>query len=79
MINKRNLPILLGGISLICYPISLIFSTTIIYFIAKAVGLAFAIGAGYFSIKLIHKKDKTIGILGINLAIIDLFIHLMMF
>ncbi|MBN1175098.1 hypothetical protein JXA48_00485 [Candidatus Woesearchaeota archaeon] len=79
MINTKNFAILLGGISLICYPVSLIFKTTIIYFIAKGVGIAFALAAGYVSLQAMKKKDKTIGILGINLAVIDLFIHLMPF
>lgn len=79
MINTKNFAILLGGISLICYPISLIFKTTTIYFIAKGVGIAFALAAGYISLKAINTKDKTIGILGINLALIDMFIHLMPF
>lgn len=78
-INKKTTAIMLGGISLACYPVSLIFSTTIIYFIAKGVGIAFAIAAGYMATKAIEKRDKTIGIITLNLAIIDLIIHILPF
>ena len=71
--------ILLGGLSLICFPISLMFKTTIIYFMAKSIGLGFSLGAGYFGRQSIKERDKTLGILGVNLAVIDLIIHLMPF
>ena len=71
--------ILLGGLSLIFLPISLIFKTTIIYVLAKSIGLGLALGAGYFSIYAIAKVERTLGIMGLNLAVIDLIIHLLPF
>ncbi len=77
--NTKLASIMFGGISLICFPISLIFSTTIIYFIAKSAGIIFGITGGYYGIKSIEKQDKIVGILGINLSVINIAIHLIMF